>query len=380
MEPSPPGIAARSALLLDARDGQVLFRRAETARRSIASATKLMTALLAFERLELGRRLRAAPYAANPVESQIGLGRGERMAVRDLLIALLLESANDAAVTLARGAAGSVRRFVRLMNRRAKALGLADSHFENPIGLDEPGNYSSAADLASLARRLLVNDVFATIVDLPRGRLATGARTRVIDNRNSLVGRVGWINGIKTGHTLDAGYVLIGSGRRKGAQLVSVVLGEPSEARRDADTLALLRFGFALYRRETPVRRGQELAQARVAFYGDREVALLARRSLGVTLRRGQRARTVIEAPGELDGPLRRGARVGRVRVLVGDRVVATTALVTAEGVSGASTARKVLRWMLRPGALLALAAIVLLAGARLRRQRGLRPPPRPVP
>jgi D-alanyl-D-alanine carboxypeptidase (penicillin-binding protein 5/6) len=380
MEPSPPGIAARSALLLDARDGQVLFRRAETARRSIASATKLMTALLAFERLELGRRLRAAPYAANPVESQIGLGRGERMAVRDLLIALLLESANDAAVTLARGAAGSVRRFVRLMNRRAKALGLADSHFENPIGLDEPGNYSSAADLASLARRLLANDVFATIVDLPRGRLATGARTRVIDNRNRLVGRVGWINGIKTGHTLDAGYVLIGSGRRKGAQLVSVVLGEPSEARRDADTLALLRFGFALYRRETPVRRGQELAQARVAFYGDREVALLARRSLGVTLRRGQRARTVIEAPRELDGPLRRGARVGRVRVLVGDRVVATTALVTAEGVPGASTARKVLRWMLRPGALLALAAIVLLAGARLRRQRGLRPPPRPVP
>jgi D-alanyl-D-alanine carboxypeptidase (penicillin-binding protein 5/6) len=367
-------------LLLDARDGQVLFRRAEMARRSIASATKLMTALLAFERLELGRRLRAAPYAANPVESQIGLGRGERMAVRDLLIALLLESANDAAVTLARGAAGSVRRFVRLMNRRAKALGLADSHFENPIGLDEPGNYSSAADLASLARRLLANDVFATIVDLPRGRLATGARTRVIDNRNRLVGRVGWINGIKTGHTLDAGYVLIGSGRRKGAQLVSVVLGEPSEARRDADTLALLRFGFALYRRETPVRRGQELAQARVAFYGDREVALLARRSLGVTLRRGQRARTVIEAPRELDGPLRRGARVGRVRVLVGDRVVARTALVTAEGVPGASTARKVLRWMLRPGALLALAAIVLLAGARLRRQRGLRPPPRPVP
>jgi D-alanyl-D-alanine carboxypeptidase (penicillin-binding protein 5/6) len=168
-----PAPTARAAILVDAHDGHVLYRRAARARRPIASATKLMTALLVIEKLPLAKRLTAPAYEAGPLESQIHLRAGERMSVADLMRALLLESANDAAVTLARGVAGSVPAFVQRMNTRARELGLRDTHFSNPIGLDQPGNYSSAYDLSLLARRLLGNDTFATIVDQPSARLTS---------------------------------------------------------------------------------------------------------------------------------------------------------------------------------------------------------------
>jgi serine-type D-Ala-D-Ala carboxypeptidase (penicillin-binding protein 5/6) len=328
-----------------------------------------MTALLSLERLNPRQHLRAGPYAALPGESEIGLVPGERITVRDLMLALLLESANDAAVTLARGAAGSVPAFVRLMNKRAGELHLTHTHYANPVGLDEAGNFSSALDLARLARKLLRNRFFAEVVDLPRARLVSGARPRVVENRNLLVARDPWIDGVKTGHTRQAGYVLVASGRRKGAHLLSVVLGEPSEAARDSESLALLDYGFRLYRRVTAVRKGAEVARADVAFYGDREVSLVCPRSVRVSLRRGQRVRTIVDAPGELDGPLGKRARVGRVRVLVDGRLRASAPLVTAEAVPGASATRKAARYLTRPGSLLAIAAIATLTGAGLCRR-----------
>src|SRR5262245_28874355 len=173
-----------------------------------------MTALLAVERLPLDGRVRAVPYHPMPAESLIDLAPGERMSVADLLRAALIESANDAAATLARAAGGSERRFVRLMNREARRLGLSETHDANPVGLDEPGNYSSARDLTTLARVVLRNQFLAKTVDLPRARLKTGAHPRIVVNRNDLVGRVPWVDGVKTGHTNGAGYVLVGAGRR----------------------------------------------------------------------------------------------------------------------------------------------------------------------
>ncbi len=328
-----PRLSAAAAVLVDARDGTVLYRRAPGTRRPVASATKLMTALLSLERLPLGRRLTAPRYSAGPAESRIDLRPGERMSVADLLRALLLESANDAAVTLARGAAGSVPTFVARMNARAAELGLADTHFSNPIGLDEPRNYSSARDLARLARRLLRDDSFSTIVNMPRARLGTGSRPRIVANRNQLVARVGWVDGVKTGHTQAAGWVLVGSGTRKGVRLVSVVLGEPSSASRDADTLALLRYGFSRYRRVTPLRAGREVATARVSSHGGRRASLTVRRDVRLTIRRGERVRTLVDVPAELDGPIERGEQVGEARMLRDGKLVRAVAVVTAERV-----------------------------------------------
>jgi D-alanyl-D-alanine carboxypeptidase (penicillin-binding protein 5/6) len=347
-----PAVDARTAILVDARDGHVLYRRAPEQERAIASATKLMTALVALDELPLDRELRAVPYSPAPAESRINLRAGEKMSVADLIRALLLESANDAAETLAVRAGGSLRRFVDQMNERARDLGLAHTRFVNPIGLDAPGAHSSALDLSRVARLVLRNDFLAATVDMPRARLLSGARPRIVSNRNRLVREVGWVDGVKTGYTGTAGYVLVGSTARKGARLVSVVLGAPSEAARDAATLALLRFGLAQYRRVRPVRTGATLATAGVEHFG-RDVRLVAARPVAVAVRRDQRLRTVIRAPAEVTGPLPAGARVGSVSVFRDGTRVRTVALVTAARVPEAGFVRKVWSAVWRPLVLL---------------------------
>lgn len=364
-----PRVSASAAIVVDARDGHVLYRRRAADQRPIASATKLMTALVAIEELPLERRVRAVRYTPAAAESRIDLRPGERMSVADLMRALLLESANDAAQTLAVRAAGSVDAFVARMNDRARALGLEGTSFANPIGLDAPGNHSSARDLARIARTVLADDFLAATVDMPRARLTTGARGRVIANRNRLVARVPFVEGVKTGHTQTAGYVLVGAATRKGARLVSVVLGAPSEAARDADTLGLLRYGFSRYRRVPAVRRGATLARAQVAHFGDREARLVAARRVSVTARRGQRVRTVVEAPQEVTGPLPRGASVGTVRVYRAGRLVRAVPLVTATAVPEAGLLRK-LGGFVVPVLLIAAGVALWLAVRRRRAPR----------
>ena len=187
----------------------------------------------------------------------------------------------------------------------------------------------------------------------------------MVDNRNRLVARVPWIDGVKTGHTGQAGYVLVGSGSRKGAQLVSVVLGSGSEAGRDSDTLALLRYGFGAYRRVPAVRAGQELARAQVRHYGDRSVGMVAPRTARVTVRRGQKIRTVVRAPEELEGPIERGAGVGSVGVFRGGELIRQVPLVTAEAVPEAGIVRKLGKYL----ALFAVLGLVLLVALATRRR-----------
>jgi D-alanyl-D-alanine carboxypeptidase (penicillin-binding protein 5/6) len=364
-------------VLVDARDGSILYARKARARRPIASTTKLMTALISFQQLPLDRRLEASPYRAGAGESRINLRAGERLAVRDLLLALLLESANDAAMTLASGTSGSERAFVARMNERADRLDLRDTHYTNPVGLDNPGNYSSALDLSVLARTLLRNRTFAEIVDLPSARLRTGARPRIVANRNHLVASVPWIDGVKTGHTQSAGYVLVGAGRRKGVELVSVVLGAPSEAQRDADTLALLRYGFSRYRVARPVRRGATVARAKVKFFGDRTVPLVAHRTVRIPLRRGQSVRTSVDAPDQLEGPLQRGRRVGAITVFREGRRERVIPLFTADVVPEAGIVRKLSHSLVFWLCIAGVIGFIVLSGrrraARRRRRRQAR-------
>ncbi len=375
----PPGIQAPSAILVEASTGDVVFERDADEQRSIASTTKLMTALLALEGIALDDVLTAPEYNAGPLESQIGLREGERMTVRDLLRALLLESANDAAVTLAVGLSGSTGAFVEEMNRRAKELGLKDTEYANPIGLDDPDNRSSARDLVKLAQVLRRKPFFRETVNMPRAVLRSGSRRREIDNRNTLVQDVPVVDGVKTGRTTGAGYVLVGSATREGVTVMSAVLGEPTEAARNADTLALLRYGLSRYKRRTVLEEGAELRSADLE-YRDDEVKLVAGETVERVLRRGERARTrVISAPDELDGPLPAGAEVGSIEVRVRGRVVERVPLVTATAVAEASLTDRVRSVLLQPTSIL---LVVLLVGctvllALLRRRVVRRAPSR---
>jgi serine-type D-Ala-D-Ala carboxypeptidase (penicillin-binding protein 5/6) len=369
--PPPPRVpTAQAAIVVDARDGTVMFSKRPDAERSIASTTKLMTALLALEEAQPGDVFTAPGYDAMPAESRINLRQGERMTVQDLLGALLLESANDAAVALAENISGSRQAFVDEMNDRAAELGLDHTSYANPIGLDEPGNYSSARDLATLARTLLQNPRFARIVDMPEATLETGIRPRTVENRNDLVAAYPWVSGVKTGYTLNAGNVLVGAAERgPRARVVSVVLGEPSEAARDADTLTLLRWGLARFSRVRVLDSRRALARTDIE-YRDEEARLVPRRGAVVTVRDGQRLRRRVNAPDELEGPLPAGRRVGSVTVLVDGRPVRRVALVTAADVPGAGTLRVLVSVLGVPLTLLIALAILgaaILAILRVR-------------
>jgi serine-type D-Ala-D-Ala carboxypeptidase (penicillin-binding protein 5/6) len=355
----PPSISAPAAVLVEASTGERVYARRAGQERAIASTTKLMTVYVALRRLPLTRTLTAPAYPVQAAESQIGLRAGERMTVADLVRAVMLPSANDAANALAvRTGHGSRAAFVAAMNREARRLGLRHTHYTTPVGLDTPGNYSTAADLARLAVAVRKVPFLRRTMDLRRAVLRSGDHPRVVVNRNTVVDDVPWANGVKTGHTNQAGYVLVGSGTRHGLTFVSAVLGTASEAARDADSLALLRWGFAHFRVADVLRRGAVVGHAGVRHDADRRVALVAGRSVRRLIARGRRVRLRVAAPRDLAGPLPRGAVVGRVTVRAGGRVIGAADVLTRGRVPAVGVLTRGVRAVGGPATLVLIVAI----------------------
>ena len=375
-----PPLQARSAIVMEASTGDVLYSKSSRQRRSIASATKLMTVLVALQRTDLDDVFTATNYHAGVGESQIGLRPGERMSVRDLLRATLLPSANDAAAAIAVGTMGSTQQFVAEMNKRAAALGLRDTHFTTPVGLDDAGNYSSARDLAKLAVRLRAYEFFRRTTDLPRATLRSGSRKRTVVNRNTLVRNVEAVNGVKTGHTNRAGYVLVGSARRAGVTVISVVLGEPNERARDADSLALLRYGLNAYEAVTPLPQGRTLGKIDLRYRRGESVNVVAGASVRRVLREGTRTSvTVSGLPAQVDGPLPRGSRVGTATVRAGKEVLSRAPVVTARSVQEAGLGTRLSDLASRSQTIIALIVLLvcslpllMLRRRAMRRKRAL--------
>ncbi|HEV2858308.1 MAG TPA: D-alanyl-D-alanine carboxypeptidase family protein [Solirubrobacterales bacterium] len=334
---APPQLQSRSWGVIDARSGDVLASHALDEQLPIASTTKLMTAYVAMKDLPLDKIVRAQPYEAEYGESLMDLRPGQRISVRDLLYGLILLSGNDAAHTLAIAAAGSEARFVAQMNRYAAALGLSHTHYANPVGLDEKGNYSSAGDLMTLTRHLLREPAFAKIADSRSAVLRSVHPRRRIESINELLEMAPWVTGVKTGHTFGALYVEVGSGQRHGISLISAVVGAWTDEERFDGNLALLEWGFSQYRRKRPVRAGQDLADPQIRYSGG-QLPLRAERTLAVGIRRGQRLQVRVEAPHEVEGPLRRGAKLGRASVFVEGRKVGSVTLRAGRSVEKAST------------------------------------------
>jgi D-alanyl-D-alanine carboxypeptidase (penicillin-binding protein 5/6) len=367
-----PSVEARAWTLIDADSGDVLASHAAAEQLPIASTTKLMTAYVAMQELPLGRMVRAAPYDAIYGESLLGLRSGERISVRDLLYGLILRSGNDAAYDLALAAAGSLPRFVAQMNRRAAALGLADTHYANPVGLDQRGNFSSARDLATLTRRLLRIPAFARIADARSALLRSLDPPRRIATINELLLMAPWVTGVKTGHTFDAAYVLVGSGRRKGVDLISVAVGAPSDEARYRDNLELLEYGFRQFRWRVPIQAGEELSAPAIRYSGG-ELPLRAPRGVVVGLRRGQRLSLEVRAPDEVEGPIRRGAVLGRATVIVDGRHAATIGLRAGRSIPSAGAFDRARGFLGDNSVPIALAVCVILIGGVALFRRGRR-------
>ena len=271
---SPPGVSAVSAVLMDAESGRVLYEKNAHLRLPIASTTKMMTALVVREQLNLKDKVTISTDAASVGEQEIWLEPGETLSVKDLLYALLIQSANDSAYALAQYTTGSIQSFAHLMNKEAEKIGIRDSHFTNPHGLDEPEHYSTAYDLAVIGRNLLKDPVLAKIVATERYDIQWPDHPypRTALSHNDLLNKYPGATGIKTGYTVKAGHCLVSSACRDGKSLIAVVLNDEQKL---SDTISLLDFGFASTDRVVLARKGQYLGRTRVSAYPRRYVSVV---------------------------------------------------------------------------------------------------------
>lgn len=365
---APRGVLAKSGIVLDAETGRQLWARGVNKRRLIASTTKIMTALVAISRTNPNEMLTATDYRAGIGESQLGLKPGERMSAQDLIKGLLLESGNDAADTLAAGTASSRAAFVTAMNRRARSLGLTRTHFANPIGLDAPGNYSTASDLSKLARYALAVPRFSNVCGKAHLVLRSSSTVHRITNRNPLIGKYPWAVGVKTGHTIAAGYLLVGAAAKLDARVVSVVTGEPNEAAREGDSVALLRYGRAFYRPVAPLRKKQSVYALPVQ-YQDIKAKVYPRRDFAFAARNGEKVELRLDAPEEVKGPRSAGSIIGTAQVLRNGKQISSVQVALASAVPAPPISAVMLHALGRilPWLLLAL-GLCMIATVFLRR------------
>jgi serine-type D-Ala-D-Ala carboxypeptidase (penicillin-binding protein 5/6) len=237
-----PPIAAAAYLVVDGDTGEALASLNADQPRPVASLGKLMTARLVLDAGPLADTATVPPLQIAGDESQAGLEPGDHLSRGELLQAMLVASANDAARTLAVDVAGNERSFVRMMNAEAAAAGLDATRYANPVGLDDPAQHSSAADVARLARDLMQDPAFRRVV----AAKSTTLNGSELPTTNDLLGTYAGANGIKTGHTDEAGWCIAASATRDGRSIVAVVLGAPTEQARDAAARALLDYGFSL--------------------------------------------------------------------------------------------------------------------------------------
>lgn len=274
-------ISAQRALVLDTVTGEVLYARNADERSLIASTTKIMTGYLIARDCDLQREFEIPPEATGMEGSSLYLRPGERLRLEELLYGLMLQSGNDAAVALALAHSGSVAAFVDCMNAEAQALGLRQTHFANPNGLDSEENYSTARDLARLAACAMENPVFRTVVGTREYR----AGSRCLCNHNKLLWRYPGAEGVKTGYTRAAGRILVSSARRDGRRLIAVTLSAPDDWN---DHTALLDEAFSRYTPRTLCRAGEILGAAPADRPGLSCVGLAAAESVQALARPGE--------------------------------------------------------------------------------------------
>jgi D-alanyl-D-alanine carboxypeptidase len=308
-------VGCRACLVVD-DDGRVIFERNADARLANASTTKMVTALVALENLDPVDVV-TVPRAVLAVGGgTLDLRPRERYVVEDLLLAMMLDSSNDAAITLAHAVSGSEEAFVGEMNSFVKEVNLDDTHFVTSHGLDEPGHYASARDLATIGDLVLANEVLAGIVARPTATIATPQGARRLDNRNLLLESYEGAIGVKTGYTLAAGYVLVAAARRHGRTLTAVVMGSSDSF---ADAEALLNLGFRRLARGLVAPAGRP---AGVLVFGDLSSTSVA---LAAPIRGPFHPDAVSFGFSPETGlalPVARGESVGMIELTVDGRVV----------------------------------------------------------
>ena len=308
-------ISAQKAIVMDATTGRVLYEKDADSRSLIASTTKIMTALVICEQCNVLDRMRIPKEAVGIEGSSMYLKEGEVLTIQELLYGLMLQSGNDAAVALAIYCGGTVEGFAELMNDKARLLGLEDTHFENPNGLDSPGNFSTARDLAVLASYAMKDPIFAKTVSTKT--VTVGARS--MRNHNKLLWQVEGADGVKTGYTKAAGRLLVSSAVRQGRRLVAVTIDDGNDW---ADHSAMLEDGFSNYQIRDIVYPGQVLGAAAVFGGTQGQVELMAAEGFAYALSPEEKPRIVLEGPEFRYAPVAEGQQAGHAYICIGDKAI----------------------------------------------------------
>jgi len=335
--PAAPQLAAKSYVLMDAASGEVLVENAGDERLPPASLTKLMTAYIATLEIKKGQ---ISPSDMVTVSEKAWRTGGSRMfiqvnsqvSVDDLLHGIIIQSGNDASVAMAEYIAGSEEAFADLMNSTAQRLGMTNTHFMNATGLPHPEHYSSAKDMAKLARAIINEDPKHYAIYAQKEFFWNNIKQ---PNRNLLLWRDKTVDGLKTGHTEEAGYCLVASAVRDGMRMISVVFGTASEQARAAETQKLLTYGFRFFETRTFYEKGIELAQPQVWKGQQDKVSAGLAQNLTLTLPRGQLANleAAMTFRPNLIAPIQQGDVIGTVEVRLEDKVLHSSDLIALQNV-----------------------------------------------
>lgn len=325
-----PSLSGGAAILV-APDGSELWAMNPDEQRSMASITKIMTAVIVLESVGLDEQLTVSARAAGVGESAANLRAGDTLSVRKMLEALLVKSGNDAAIALAEHVSGTEEEFVRLMNQKAAALGLSSTRFANSHGLDAPGHHTSARDLAVLAQYAMRDGEFRRCVGLTKTILNGSAGSRELENSNLLIGTLVGATGIKTGWTSKAGYCLAASAKRHDLELTAVILGAGTENSRFDRARTLLEWGFEHYSMQSLASADETVGKVPVADYLDVDVVALVEEDLrvGVLDLEGDIVRTT-NLYSHVEAPVSAGSRLGTLTFTQGDRLLAQVPVVAA--------------------------------------------------
>ncbi len=347
--PDLPKLEARAWALVDADTGLYLAGKNPDQRLPIASTTKIMVALVALEEgTDLDEEVTISEQAERFVGftySNVGLIRGERLSVRELLVATLVPSGTEAVYALAEHLGdGSVDRFVEKMNAQADSMGLKNTHFEDPAGLDARGHYSSARDLAAMARAAMEYPVFREIVDTERATISTQTREIEVFNTNNLLYTYEEANGVKTGTSPEAGPSVVASAKEGDESYVAVVLDAADEEYRFEAAQVALGYGFDRYDSRPLARRGEAYEKLPLPYRREESVGLVAAKDVPGLAGPGlevERRTTTREPPPEA----RAGQELGTVEVLVNGKSVGSAPLIARRGYEEASLWQKIRYW-----------------------------------
>ena len=310
-----PNISAQSAILLDGTTGRILFEQNPDARAKVASTTKIMTGLLVAEECDLSARV-CIPKEATGIEgSSLYLKAGEVLTVEALLYGMMLHSGNDAAVALAMYCAGSVPAFAEKMNRRAEELGLTDTNYVNPHGLDTENHYSTARDLAVLAAAAMENEIFRKVVSTKTA--VFGDRT--FTNHNKLLWRYEGAVGVKTGYTMSAGRILVSAAERNGRRLIAVTIRDRNDW---ADHATMLDYGFSAYTSQEVARCGQVFGAVPVINGAEASVQAVLQEDVFWCMAKEEQAELRPNLPIFIYAPVLAGEKAGTLSVLVDGKEV----------------------------------------------------------